>query len=510
MGSHLPRIPEGDESIEDGETTALAGEPLKQKESLVSVNPTTFRSPLNWLRMLSEETHWSFVFGVMVVYGISQGLGGAIWRVATDYYWKDMQKVQPSEAQVYQGIASIPWIVKPLWGLLTDVLPVAGYRRRPYFIFAGVLGVISMLVLSLHKELHVMLALLALTVGSAGVAIADVTIDACIAQNSIDLPSLAADMQSLNGFCSSIGGLLGFSISGLLVHALGPQGVLGLLSIPSVLVFTVGVVLKEPYTPNFAYKAVWQKLIQATQTMWTTLKSPYVWRPCIYMYISLALSLDIHQGMFYWYTDPKSGPSFSQEKVGFIFSVGSIGSLFGVLLYQNMLKDYPFRSLLFWSQLLSSFSGMLDLILVLRLNLKFGIPDYFFVVIDECVSRMIGRIKWMPLLVLSSKLCPSGIEGTFFALLMSIDNVGLLTSSWGGGLLLHILKITRTEFSNLWIAILVRNILRVLPLTLLFLVPKSDQHSTLLPTEMFMVNNDVKACEEVSGTELVSLVRNAK
>lgn len=194
-----------------------------------------------------------------------------------------------------------------------------------------------------------------------------------------------------------------------------------------------------------------------------------------------------------------------QENVGFIFSVGSIGSLFGALLYQYVLKDHPFRDLLFWTQLLYGLSGMLDLGLVLRLNLKFGIPDYFFVVIDESVSQMIGRLKWMPLLVLSSKLCPVGIEGTFFALLMSVDNFGLLTSSWGGGLLLHILKVTRTQFNNLWLAILIRNFLRVSPLCLLFLVPRADPNSSTLPSEILSTEED-KESHETKNIELVSLI----
>ena len=101
---------------------------------------------------------------------------------------------------------------------------------------------------------------------------------------------------------------------------------------------------------------------------------------------------------------------------------------------------------------------MLDLVLVLRWNLKFGKPDYFFVVMVESIAQMTNRLKWMPMLVLSSKLYPSGIEGAFFSLLMSIDNVGLLLSSWGGGFVLHILMITRTRFDNLWLAILIRNI----------------------------------------------------
>lgn len=65
------------------------------------------------------------------------------------------------------------------------------------------------------------------------------------------------------------------------------------------------------------------------------------------------------------------------------------------------------------------------------------------------LSQMIGHIKWMPLLVLSSELCASGIEGTFSASLMSIDNVSLLTSSCCSGLLLQMLKVTRMEFSHL-------------------------------------------------------------
>lgn len=99
----------------------------------------------------------------------------------------------------------------------------------------GSVGVMAMLVLSFHAKLHIALALLALTTGSGGVAVADVTIDACVAQNSINHPSLAADIQSLCALSSSIGALLGFSVSGIFVHLLGPK--VSLFSLVSVQVF---------------------------------------------------------------------------------------------------------------------------------------------------------------------------------------------------------------------------------------------------------------------------------
>jgi hypothetical protein len=182
-----------------------------------------------------------------------------------------------------------------------------------------------------------------------------------------------------------------------------------------------------------------------------------------------------------------------QGSIGLIYAIGSVGSLLGVLLYQSALKDYPFRSILLWGQVLSSLAGMLDLVLVTRVNLKIGIPDYFFAMIDNSISQMVGRLKWLPLLVLCSKLCSPGIEGTFYALLMSLQNAGLLMSAWWGGLLLHLLNVTRMEFSNLRIAILVRNISRLASLTLLFLVPQSDQNSTLLPSEMLQDGESIEA-----------------
>ncbi|KAL0330884.1 UNVERIFIED_CONTAM: putative folate-biopterin transporter 2 [Sesamum angustifolium] len=392
-------------------------------------------APVYWFKMLAKELHWSFVFGVIIVYGMSQGLGGALARVGTEYYMKDVQKVQPSEAQVYSGITSIPWIVKPLWGLLTDVVPISGYQRRPYFVFAGSLGVIAMLFLSLHKELHIVLALLALTAGSASVAIADVTVDACVAQKSGSHPSLAADMQSLCALSSSIGALVGFSFSGIFVHLIGPQGVYGLLTLPAGLVFIVGILLKEPRTSSFAYEQINQSFLNAGKAMWKTLKCPDVWRPCLYMYLSFSLSLNISEGC-------STGP-------------------------QTQRLAHHFLS----------------------------------------VSQMIGRLKWMPLLVLSSKLCPPGIEGTFFALLMSIDNAGLLTSSWLGGLLLHILNVTRTEFGNFWLAIMIRNVLRISPLFLLFLVPRTDPNASILPDEV-LNSKEVAETRAPDNVELVALVES--
>ncbi|KAK4422372.1 putative folate-biopterin transporter 6 [Sesamum alatum] len=463
--------------------------------------------PFQWLQMLSSRLNPTFVLGVMLVYGLNQGFSGSFFKVVSDYYWKDVQKLQPSAVQLFIGLYYIPWVMKPIWGLLTDVFPVKGYRRRPYFVAAGIVGAVSALSVAAGGQLPVVLALTCLIGMTAGVAIADVTIDACIARNSIEIRSLAADMQSLCGFCSSAGALLGYSSSGFFVHHLGAQVALGILAIPPATLIVLGFVIYELRTTDDLHvqkNKQTEKLREAVDGMLRTIQFPQVWKPSLYMYLSLALSISTHEGQFYWYTDPKAGPAFSKEFVGMIYAIGALASIVGVIIYHKTLKNYPFRALLCFAQLLYGVSGMLDLVFILRWNLALGIPDYIFVVMEECVSRIVSRIRWMPMIVLSSQLCPLGIEGTFFALLMCIDSLGSLTSKWGGGIVLHLLHVTRTDFKNLWLSVLIRNILRISTLGLVFLVPNADPSEVLVPPNV-LTNNNGKNMDEEESIQMVPL-----
>ncbi|KAJ9167641.1 hypothetical protein P3X46_019258 [Hevea brasiliensis] len=475
--------------------------PLDQTATKSNSPLSIFLEPFQWLQMLSSQLNPTFIFGVVLVYGLSQGFSGSFFKVVTDYYWKDIQKVQPSVVQLYIGLYYIPWIMKPIWGLFTDVFPIAGYKRRPYFAVAGILGCVSALTVALLGKLPAAVALSCLIGVTAGVAIADVTIDACIARNSIEMRSLAPDMQSLCGFCSSVGALVGYLSSGFFVHHLGPQKALVLLAIPPALLILLGFVIYEVRSTSVRSekkKAV-EDLGVAVKGMYKTMKFTQVWKPSLYMYLSLALSISTHEGQFYWYTDPKAGPAFSQEFVGIIYAIGAMASIVGVVIYQKALKNYPFRNLLFFAQLLYGLSGMLDIIFILRWNLVLGIPDSFFVISEECVSRIVSRIRWMPMIVLSTRLCPLGIEGTFFALLMCIDSLGTLSSKWGGGIILHLLHVTRTDFRNLWLVILIRNVLRLGTLCLIFLIPKADQTDDLIPADILAATTS----DDDDGLQLV-------
>jgi hypothetical protein len=109
------------------------------------------------------------------------------------------------------------------------------------------------------------------------------------------------------------------------------------------------------------------------------------------------------------------------------------------------------------------------------------------------------RIKWLPLLVLAAKICPPGIEGTFFAFLMSVDNMGLLSSAWAGGVLLKVLGVTRSNFRYLWLVFVIRNLMRLLPLLFLHFIPNTNSDAPILPPELLETSDT--SDEDTSNNE---------
>ncbi|RLN60867.1 hypothetical protein BBP00_00005732, partial [Phytophthora kernoviae] len=133
-----------------------------------------------------------------------------------------------------------------------------------------------------------------------------------------------------------------------------------------------------------------------------------------------------------------------------------------------------FRRIFLIAQLSLAVVSLLDIVLVTRANLDMGIPDKAFVLGDTVISDVISRLKTMPVMVLCARLCPKGIEGTLFALLMSISNFSRSISRFWGAIVCTWLGIAKDQYDMLWLAIVVRSVLKVVPIFFLFLVPATD------------------------------------
>ena len=112
-----------------------------------------------------------------------------------------------------------------------------------------------------------------------------------------------------------------------------------------------------------------------------------------------------------------------------------------------------------------------QVMLVTGVNRQLGLSDELFSVADEIILTVLGRVSFMPVLVLASRLCPLGVEATLFATLMSILNGGSVTASFLGSGLTKFLGVTSTDFSNLAVLVSLCSLSSLLPLPLLNLLP---------------------------------------
>ena len=169
--------------------------------------------------------------------------------------------------------------------------------------------------------------------------------------------------------------------------------------------------------------------------------SPVVAKLAIFMFVRECCLIDVEAGFFYWYTEAQFGPKFTVEFVGLIGSVGYVATFIGVAAYNKYFHDVPYREIFFGAQIVLVFTNLMDIIMVLRINLSVGIPDTWFILGDNMLTPLVRRLIIMPTSILAAKLCPAGAEATFFALLMSISNLGHDIALYYGATLLAYLQI---------------------------------------------------------------------
>src|SRR5919197_6073937 len=85
---------------------------------------------------------------VYVVEGIGQARVGIIFQPLS-YYLK-VNGWSPVEVTAYFAVFNFPWVIKPAFGLVSDFVPLLGYRRKSYLILsslgaAGAYGGIALL-----------------------------------------------------------------------------------------------------------------------------------------------------------------------------------------------------------------------------------------------------------------------------------------------------------------------------------------------------------------------------
>src|SRR5205085_9757590 len=73
---------------------------------------------------------------VYVVEGMGQ-IVGLIYQ-PLNYYLKEVHGWTPLQVTAFITLFNLPWIIKPIYGLVSDFVPLFGYRRKSYLIIVNI------------------------------------------------------------------------------------------------------------------------------------------------------------------------------------------------------------------------------------------------------------------------------------------------------------------------------------------------------------------------------------
>jgi folate/biopterin transporter len=427
------------------------------------------------------------LLAILAVYFVQGILGLA--RLAVSFFLKDELSLGPAAVSALMGIVAIPWMVKPLFGFISDGLPILGYRRRPYLILSGLLGVVSWVTLATVVETPAA-ATAAIALGSLSVAVGDVIVDSLVVERARgESVSAAGSLQALCWGSTSLGGLITAYFSGSLLQKFSTHEIFLITATFPLIVSGVAWLIAE--TP-VAAKPDWLAVKHQLSQLKAAISQRQIWMPTVFLFLWQGMPTS-ESAFFYFNTNELH---FQPEFLGRVRLVTSLASLIGIWIFQRFLKTVPFRIIFAWSTVIASVLGLSMLILVTHTNRALGIDDKWFSLGDSLILTVMGQIAFMPVLVLAARLCPPGVEATLFALLMSIVNFAGLVSYELGAFITHKLGVTDTNFDKLWVLVLMTNLMAMLPLLLL----------GWLPSEAEVPSGDIPEVLTIAETNLIAKV----
>ena len=451
--------------------------------------------------------------GVVATISFTEGLISC-FDVVQSYYYKDDYRLQPSESALYNSLLLIPWILKPVLGLVSDNIFLFGYRRKSYLIIAAFINYVCLANLGFWTpSLAIFLTLL--MISNTCLCFQNVVTQALIVRNTQEITKESANIEKSKLEAASSGisiffgtkyigkvvcsilimtvlneqhkssFMLGFSfffLSAAFITFFLPenkrtesQSLLNQDNIspsergPSLysdrnedLLSTVVRPLGEPAPDRHANNKLRRGL--------KFFKNPAVLKIMLLMFLSRILP-DSGQAKFFFFTTQLK---FDKSDLGLIKLISCSAIILSIFIYNRFLSTINIKKFYTWTLLICSLLSLSQLIIVYQVNIRVGISNLVFAAIDTFVIDLGNEFASLPLLVMACRICPKDIEATIFAVFVSVLNLGVFVSQEIGALIVSTLGIKRDNFDNLDIAVLINAASHLIPFTILWMIKFED------------------------------------
>jgi predicted MFS family arabinose efflux permease len=324
----------------------------------------------------------------------------------------------------FMAILALPWAIKPLYGLLTDFVPILGTRRRSWLLITTMVtsaSLIAVFAFGVPRGAAGLL-LIWLLVPTVGVAFSDVVVDALMVEEG-QPRGLTGRLQSVQWTTMWAATILTGVLGGVLSERnLQEVGFL-IAGLATAVSFAVAFfIVREPTRTGAGSKPADQPPAtsrDALASMMRTFRQPGILTIGIFLFLwnfnpFTASLLEMHMVRHL---------GFSEQFAGYTLSIQAFGSLLASLAYGFYCRHLNFGTLVH----LSIATG------VLATMAYWGLAGTRSAVAISFVVGFVYMTGTIIQLDLAAQLCELETAGTTFALLMALTNLSVSMSIYLGG-----------------------------------------------------------------------------
>ena len=354
---------------------------------------------------------------VYTVEGFCQAKAGIVWQPLT-HYLKQTQGWDTVQIAASLAVLDVPWVVKPIYGIISDFVPLFGYRRRSYLLLANAGAVAAFLwVTQVLAPAGIIFALLLTAIA---MAMASTVCGALLVENGQKHNASAAfiNQQWLwFNVAMMVGSLLGGGVIELLSAAGALHAAAAVAAVAPILVIVSCIALVDERHARMNVA----EFRRALRGFLATFRSRTLWLIAAFLFCYY-FSPGFGTPLYFHMTDTLH---FSQATIGLLSSVSAGGWIVGGLVYRYLLSGMTTRGLLYLSIAGGVFGALAYLGMV-------NVPSAIAIAFINGVAGMIASIATLSL---AAEHCPEGSEGFAFAALMSVINLAAPLSDTTGAFL---------------------------------------------------------------------------
>ena len=446
----------------------------------------------------------------ILIIGFYAGLC-VISDLAVKYYFKDKKKVETANLTRILIIFKIPYLIKPIYGLILDFIPICGYKKKSYLFICFLVNISSWYLFIISNEKNMLFSIICLlfvnislsfttVIGSA----IQVDLSKMYENEKSNIGEKTSQLMSEYFIIKSLGTLIPSYFKGFLIAKYSNDIIFYISGIISFLILISDLILVEEKNIEKNEERVSSSSLldneekekeknnnkkeNTTQQILNLIKNKN-----IIILLSLIFILESSpfcmSPLFYYETNFLN---LNPQDLGNIDFLTQISIIVVIYIYKNLCFKYNFKAITFFVRIFQFTLFFLIYMLIMRNTQKY-ISDLYLVTITITLREGFTSLGRLPYSLLAIQFSPLNLEATTYSLCVFSCYLGNIFADYIDYFLAVYFQITHYNFVNLGILVLVENIINLIPLF----------YTLAIPNKFFFKNKE--NLPETSSRELITL-----